>query len=376
MAADTDADGVLSPSARYHEGVAAHRWEADPAQLSALAELDRIHQALCARAAGADSLVLRLKSLLGNGEAGEAPPGLYLWGSVGRGKTFLMDLFVAGLPPGLALRRHFHRFMAGIHDSLRELGHRRDPLPEVAAGMAAQARVLCLDEFIVDDIGDAMILSALLQSLFERGVTLVTTSNTAPPDLYRDGLQRTRFLPAIALIERHCRVLELASAHDWRLRALNQAPIYQTPPGAEAERALARIFADYARGEVAEGGSLQVNGRAIAVRRRADNLAWFDFDALCDGPRGVADYIDLARRYPAVMISNVPPFGPDNHDPAKRFVRLVDEFYDRRVKLVLSAAAPIIDLYEGDRLRAEFARTESRLIEMQSEDYLALPHRP
>lgn len=370
----SEGEATRPPSVRYAEGVAAQRWQDDAAQHAALTELDRLQQTLCDRAHDDTRLLDRLKSLLGNDDP--PPQGLYLWGRVGRGKTFLMDLFAASLPPGLALRRHFHRFMREVHEQLRQLGQRSDPLNDVAADIAARARVLCLDEFIVEDIGDAMLLAGLLKALFERGVALVTTSNTTPANLYRDGLQRARFLPAIAQIETHCHVLELASSHDWRLRALEQAPIYQTPPGAAAERALARIFVDYAQGDTIENGQLMINDRAIDVRRRADNIVWFDFDALCDGPRAVADYIELARRYPAVVVTKVPPFTPDSHDPAKRFIHLVDEFYDRHVKLVLSAATPIIDLYEGDRLRAEFARTESRLIEMQSEDYLALPHRP
>ncbi|HET8898074.1 MAG TPA: cell division protein ZapE, partial [Rhodanobacteraceae bacterium] len=216
--------------------------------------------------------------------------------------------------------------------------------------------------------------AGLLEALFAQGVALVTTGNTAPASLYRDGLQRARFLPAIALIEARCRVLELVSAHDWRRRALQQAPIYQTPLGGAAEQALARIFADYAHGPLIDGGHIDVEGRPIAVKRRADNIAWFDFDALCDGPRAVADYLEIARRYPAVMISNVPQFSPDSDDPAKRFVRLVDAFYDQRVKLIVSAATTAVELYDGEKLRAEFARTASRLIEMMSRDYLDLPH--
>jgi len=198
---------LLAPSARYAEGVAAHRWESDPAQLALLAELDRMHAALCAEPVGDGGLFGRLKSLLGN-ELPPGVPGLYLWGSVGRGKTFLMDLFAASLPHGVVLRRHFHRFMGEVHDRLRALGERQSPLVEVAAGIAERCRVLCLDEFLVNDIGDAMILANLLDALFERGVSLVTTSNTAPSNLYRDGLQRARFLPAIALIEQHCHVVE------------------------------------------------------------------------------------------------------------------------------------------------------------------------
>ncbi len=362
-----------APSARYQEGVAAHRWTSDPAQLAVLPELDRMHAALCATVEGNGSLFGRLKSLLG-AEERAAVPGLYLWGSVGRGKTFLMDLFAASLPHGVALRRHFHRFMGEVHEQLRDLGERQDPLIEVAANIATRCRVLCLDEFLVNDIGDAMILANLFEALFARGVTLVTTSNTAPANLYKDGLQRARFLPAIAAIEAQCHVVEMISAHDWRLRALTHAPVYHTPPGAEAERALARIFSSQAQGDIVVGEMI-INDRSIPVRKRADNILWFDFTALCEGPRAVADYIALAKAGPAIIISNVPQFTIYSEDPAKRFVQLVDEFYDRHVKLILSAAAPITDLYDGERLRAEFGRTESRLIEMQSEEYLALPHR-
>jgi cell division protein ZapE len=365
----------LLPSARYQEGVAAHRWTADPAQLAVLPEFDRMQAALCAGTESSNGLFGRLKSLLG-AEEREAVPGLYLWGSVGRGKTFLMDLFAASLPHGVALRRHFHRFMGEVHESLREWGDRQNPLVDVAAGIAARCRVLCLDEFLVSDIGDAMILANLFDALFARGVTLVTTSNTAPVNLYKDGLQRARFLPAIAAIEAHCHVVEMISAHDWRLRALTHAPVYHTPPGAEAERELARIFSSQAQGEIIEGGALTINDRPIPIRKRADNILWFDFAALCDGPRAVADYIALAKAGPAVIISNVPQFTVYSEDPAKRFIQLVDEFYDRHVKLILSAAAPITELYDGERVRAEFGRTESRLIEMQSQEYLNLPHRP
>lgn len=365
----------IAPSARYHEGIAAHRWESDPAQLAVLPEFDRMHAALCATpASNGSGLFGRLKFLLGN-ETREAVPGLYLWGSVGRGKTFLMDLFVASLPHNVALRRHYHRFMGEVHERLRELGERQDPLLEVADGLAARCRVLCLDEFLVNDIGDAMILGTLLDALFARGVSLVTTSNTQPANLYKDGLQRARFLPAIALIEKNCRVVEMISSRDWRLRALPQAPVYFTPPSVEAERSLSRIFTTQAQGEVIEGGEIIINDRPIPVRKRAENIFWFDFDALCEGPRAVADYIALANAGPAVIVANVPQFSIYTDDAARRFVLLVDEFYDRHVKLILSAAAPITDLYDGERLRAEFGRTESRLIEMQSEEYLASEHR-
>jgi cell division protein ZapE len=364
-----------TPGERYRDGIAGHRWESDPAQLAVIAEFDRLHAALCAPEPGNNGLFGRLRNMLGN-EPRKSVPGLYLWGSVGRGKTFLMDLFVSSLSPGLALRRHFHRFMLEVHATLRELGDQQNPLDEVAGRLAAKCRVLCLDEFLVSDIGDAMILAGLLDGLFARGVSLVTTSNTAPMGLYKDGLQRARFLPAIAAIEKHCVVHEMVSPRDWRLRALSQASVYLVPPGLEAERSLTRIFAGQAQGAIVEDGTIHLQGRDVHVRKRADNIVWFDFAALCEGPRAVADYIELAKAYPMVIISNVPQFTVYTENEAKRFVLLVDEFYDRHVKLVLSAAAPITELYDGSKVRAEFGRTESRLIEMQSEDYLGRNHKP
>jgi cell division protein ZapE len=350
--------------------VADGRWQDDPAQHAALEVFDRLRAALLAPEPG---MLARLRARL----AGPAQPlrGLYLWGAVGRGKTMLMDQFVASLPSGSALRVHFHRFMLDVHAKLRGLGGVRDPLPRVAAGIAARTRVLCLDEFMVTDIGDAMILYGLLHALAECGVTLVTTSNTPPGDLYRDGLQRERFLPAISLLEERCEVLELASPRDWRLRALTRAPVYLTPDNAHAEAALGHLFPELAQASIRHDVELPINGRAFRARGVGTQAAWFDFAALCDGPYGSADYIELARTYPAILVSGLPQFTPFNEDAAQRFVHLVDELYDRRVKLVVAAQVPVVELYDGKRLRGEFARIESRLIEMQSREYLAEAHR-
>ncbi|MEJ2479468.1 MAG: cell division protein ZapE [Acidihalobacter sp.] len=346
----------------------------DPAQRSALRELERIHHALERPNVPRPGLGRRLRALWR--QPPPVPPlGLYLWGGVGRGKTLLLDLFVEALPAGVALRLHFHHFMREVHAQMRELGIRPDPLPLVADGIAARTRVLCLDEFLVNDIGDAMILAGLLDALFARGVALVTTSNTPPQELYRDGLQRARFLPAIALLERHCRVWELASEHDWRLRGLRQRPVYQTPAGPQADAALAAIFEAQAQGEVVEGGDLLINGREVETRRRAERVVWFDFQPLCVGPRAASDYIELANRYHTVLISDVPRLDAGQDASAKRFVHMVDEFYDRNVKLALSAETSLDGLYAGTRLRAEFGRTVSRLMEMQSEEYLGREHR-
>lgn len=361
--------GSLLPSAAYAAGVAEGRWQPDPAQAEALHELDRIQARLGARPPGP---LARLRARL-------APPsavqGLYLWGGVGRGKTFLTDLLFDHVPLRRKQRWHFHRFMGHVHARLAALGHRPDPLAEVAGKLADEARLLVLDEFFVSDIGDAMILGRLLEHLFGRGTTLVTTSNTVPAELYRDGLQRARFLPAIALLERHCRVLKLDSPTDYRLRQLTQAPVYRHPLGEAAEAALAETWARLAADCPREAGPLQILGRHLPVKAMAEGLVWFDFATLCEGPRAVADYIEIARDFHTIFVSGVPAFDGGNDDPARRFVHLVDEFYDRHVNLVLSADAAPTDLYRGHRLRHEFERTASRLIEMQSVAYLAMEHR-
>ena len=359
-----------APSAAYAAGVAAGRWQADAAQQAVLPELDRIRgQAIEAEV---DTLRERVLAALGRQRG---PRGLYLWGGVGRGKTLLLDLLHESMPAHLTLRLHFHRFMGRVHAELAKLKGQRDPLQAVARRFA-ETPLLCLDEFFVQDIGDAMILAEFLRHLRRAGGTLATTSNIAPRELYRDGLQRAKFQPAIAWLERHCVVHHLASATDYRLRALTAAPTYRHPDDDAAEAALAALFARVAPGRLRPEPSMVVNGREIALRRRADGVAWFEFAALCEGPRAVSDYIEIARSYNTVLVSGVPRFTVLSDDAARRFVNLVDEFYDRNVNLVVSAAAPVRELYGGERLRAEFGRTESRLIEMQSEEYLARPHRP
>ena len=361
--------GHLTPSGLYDRGVADGRWENDAAQRAALETLDRMYAALVA----VDHAPL-WKRIFGVQTRREVR-GLYLWGSVGRGKTFLVDLFFQSLPFPAKLRLHFHRFMGRVHAELAKLQGRSDPLRDVAAHFAAQARVFCLDEFFVTDIGDAMILAGLLRYLFERGVVLVTTSNIVPGELYRDGLQRAKFLPAIELLEQHCDIVQLLTAQDYRLRALTAAGVYFTPLGDAAERAMHKCFEHLAPGSRRAEPAIAINGRDIPVKLRADGVIWFAFDALCEGPRAVADYIELAQSFNTVLISGVPQFIASSDDAARRFVNLVDEFYDHGVNLVLSAATPVTQLYCAERLRREFARTESRLIEMQSAEYLTREHR-
>lgn len=363
-------------TAAYELALATHGYLADPAQKRAVTHLEALLARLTAAHAPAAGWAARLHGLFGRRVTRQPVRGLYLWGGVGRGKTFLMDLFHEALPFAARRRSHFHRFMHDVHAELRALGGVEAPLERVADGIAADARVLCFDELYVADIADAMLLGGLFAALFDRGVTLVATSNVPPAGLYRDGLQRARFLPAIALLERHTEVLEVDGGSDYRLRELERAPLYVSTQAYDAESRLRQRFTAIAgTGGVAED-TVQINDRPIPVRQRSEDVAWFAFDALCEGPRGQADYIEIARCYHTVIVSGVPVFDATREDAARRFIALVDEAYDRGVKLVVSADAPPAELYRGERLAFEFRRTASRLTEMQSHDYLARPHRP
>ena len=363
------------PSRRYAEGVARGDWLHDPAQLEALRELDRIHAALLEPAPQPGAF-----ARLFGAQAPPAPRGLYLWGGVGRGKTFLIDLFFDGLPLREKRRTHFHRFMREVHQRLRDHAGQRDPLAAIAREWRDSLRVLVLDEFFVSDIGDAMLLGRLLEHLFAEGVVLVTSSNAAPPDLYKDGLQRARFLPAIALIEQRCTVVHLDSDHDYRLRALTRSPVYRAPLDAQSDAWLGERWHALGGDHMFAGSrhvdaGIVIDGRRIPVRARGKGLCWFDFAALCEGPRGNADYIEIAREFHTVLVGGIPRLDAERDDAARRFVHLVDELYDRHVKLVCTADAEPVGLYAGERLVAAFERTASRLVEMRSAEYLALEHR-
>ena len=336
--------------------------------------LEQLRRALERVARDERSLGHRLRARLGRTPRGTVR-GAYLWGGVGRGKTFLMDLFHASLAVP-ARRTHFHRFMQEVHGRLRELRELPDPLPRVAGDVAAECRVLCFDELYVTDVADAMILAGLFGALVDAGVTLVITSNAAPQDLYRDGLQRQRFMPAIALIERCTEVINVDAGTDYRLRQLERAPLYISTRAHDADRLLAQRFEAIAGDAGESGGSLEIEGREIPVRQRHAGVVWFDFEAICAGPRSQADYIEIARGFHTVVISGVPRFDAARDDEARRFISLVDEFYDRGVKLVASAEGPPASLYQGERLAFEFQRTASRLTEMQSHAYLERAHRP
>jgi cell division protein ZapE len=363
--------GIISVREAYTASLVSHGHEEDPAQVEIVRRLDDLQQRLLRSRAAAG-----LARLLPWQSKGRETPvkGLYLWGSVGRGKTFLMDLFYDTLPIDSKQRIHFHRMLRDVHERMASLGDIEDPLDRIGADIARSTRVLCFDEFFVSDIGDAMILGRLLESLFAHGVTLVATSNTPPDELYKDGLQRERFVPAIRSLVEHTDVVEIGGDTDYRLRLLSQAGTYLTPDDDSARTRLEHLFRESASSQIAENVPLSINGREIRARRCAKGIAWFDFADICDGPRSQNDYIEIARWYPTVIVSGVPRLDSGQENQARRFISLIDEFYDRRVKLLLSAAVPADQLYDGERLSFEFDRTVSRLVEMQSTDYLALPH--
>ena len=360
---------MSSPRERYAAAVATGRLRPDPGQARAVEAFDALHRALAA-APGRPSPRRYFRRRT------EAVPGLYLWGGVGRGKTLLMDDFFDGLEGVSKRRTHYYRFMGSVHAELTRLRTERveDPLGVVAADWSAAVRLLCLDEFHVRDIADAMLLGRLLKGLFERDVVLVTTSNVAPERLYEGGLQRERFLPAIAQLESRLRVLELAGSEDHRLRALERADVYHAPLGPIAAARIEACFETLVRNGRAEDGPLMVLGRPIETVRRAEGIAWFEFSQLCDGPRGAADYIEIARCFHTVLLSGVPIIAGRDRDRARRFISLVDELYDRQVNLVVSAAAPPAELYPHGPDAFEFRRTRSRLEEMRTRDYLHRAH--
>jgi cell division protein ZapE len=285
-----------------------------------------------------------------------------------------MDLFFETLEITAKKRIHFHRMLRDVHNRLARRGDIEDPLDQIADDIAADTRVLCFDEFFVSDIADAMILGRLLEGLFKRGVTLVATSNSAPDDLYKDGLQRQQFLPAIEAIKQHTKVTEMDAGVDYRLRLLQQAGTFLSPDTDTTRDKLQHYFDESASSEIKINCQLEINGRDIHARARAKGIVWFDFNDICDGPRSQNDYIEIARWYPTVIVSGVPQLSSTLENQARRFIALVDEFYDRRVKLIVSADETIDNLYTGKRLAFEFDRTVSRLVEMQSTEYLAAPH--
>jgi cell division protein ZapE len=362
------------PLAAYRARVGKGELKVDAAQSAAAARLDALHHALAGLRKGAGGW----RERLGLARPAEAPRGLYLYGTVGRGKSLLMDLFFAGAPVAAKRRVHFHAFMLEVHARLHKWRQRapaeregKDPIPPLASKLAEEARLLCFDEFQVTNIADAMILGRLFGALFDRGVTVVATSNTAPDDLYRGGLQRERFLPSIELIKSRLDVMELGGSEDYRRGLIRGMRVYHTPLGPEARTALDAAFARLTGDAPGAPEEVVVLGRTVVVPRAAKGVAKMSFAALCETAMGAADYLALAQRFHTLVLDGVRAIGADERDVARRFVNLIDALYENRTKLICAAAAAPEALHPAGDHAAEFRRTASRLNEMQSEAYLA-----
>ena len=352
----------------YEGLLAARNFRADSAQRAAAERLQRLYYDLLSFKVGRRSTLRRLFA------SPAVPRGVYFWGGVGRGKSFLMDCFFDAVPYRRKRRIHFHAFMHGVHQQLNELKGENDPLLRLAERIATEVRLLCFDEFHVSDIADAMILGRLLEALFARGGVFVMTSNSAPDRLYPNGLQRDHFLPTIALIKSRLDVLEIDAGVDYRLRTLEQVEIFHYPADTAAELKMAEYFAAMADGEGMQGGSIEILGREIPTQRRGNGVIWFDFKTLCGGPRSQNDYLELARGYHTVLLSAIPRMSASMSSEARRFTWLVDIFYDHKVKLIATADCGPDGLYTQGTQASEFFRTASRLTEMRSREYLGLPH--
>ncbi|MDO6706424.1 cell division protein ZapE [Photobacterium sp. 1_MG-2023] len=365
----------MTPEQRYQDDLKKPGFLPDAAQAMAVSHLEDLYHRMLAPQPAPEKPSFMDRLFKRQVQADVVPVrGLYFWGGVGRGKTYLVDTFFECLPTERKMRMHFHRFMHRVHKEMQTLSHQTDPLEIVADRFKQETDIICFDEFFVSDITDAMILGTLFQALFRRGITLVATSNIPPNDLYRNGLQRARFLPAIDLINTHCDVVNVDSGVDYRLRTLEQAEIYHWPLDGSAAENMHRYFLQLSMDPRREGGGILINDRPIATCHEADGVVHFTFDALCRGARSQADYMEIARMYHSVLLSGVPVLTEKDDDAARRFIAMVDEFYERHVKLIISAEVSMDQLYQSGRLSFEFKRCCSRLIEMQSHEYLARPH--
>ncbi len=363
--------GVAGPLARYRAAVEHGEIAADAMQAEVAERLDRLHVALSGYEPSANPLNWRALLRIERRRT-VVPRGLYIYGNVGRGKSMIMDLFFAGAPVKFKRRVHFHAFMAEIHQRLhaRRQTKDTDPLAHVAAEVAQGTWLLCFDEFVVNDIADAMVLGRLFEALFEQGVVVVATSNFAPDDLYKDGLQRDRFAPFIELLKERLDVVTLNGPRDYRLARLAGRPVYYSPLGADATHELDRAWDDLTDGASGTAESVTVLGRSVPVPRAAKGVARFGFDDLCDKPLAASDYLALAKHYHTLLIDNVPLLDPAAHNSARRFITLIDALYEAKTRLFMTLAAAPDQLYTAGQGAFEFTRTVSRLMEMQSADYL------
>ncbi|POP45540.1 cell division protein ZapE [Superficieibacter electus] len=368
-----------SPISRYQQALKEGSHQPDDVQREAVSRLDAIYQQLAARTEPATprgGLFGKIGKLLGKQDSVVIPParGLYMWGGVGRGKTWLMDLFYQSLPGERKQRLHFHRFMLRVHEELTQLQGESDPLEVVADRFKAETDVLCFDEFFVSDITDAMLLGGLMKALFARGITLVATSNIPPDELYRNGLQRARFLPAIEAIKEHCDVMNVDAGIDYRLRTLTQAHLWLSPLNSETQQQMDTLWLALAGAKRSHAPELEINHRPFPTLGVENQTLAASFTTLCVDARSQHDYIALSRLFHTVLLFDMPVITPLMESEARRFIALVDEFYERHVKLVVSAERPLAEIYQGNVLQFEFRRCLSRLQEMQSEEYLRLEH--
>lgn len=365
----------MTPLAKYKSDIASGGFQSDSAQLNAVEHLQRIFDEFAAL----DGKTVKrpwYKKLSKRNNKVKGIRGVYFWGGVGRGKTYLMDTFYECLPIDKKMRVHFHRFMHRVHQELTQLKGVENPLIQIAETLSQEAKIICFDEFFVSDITDAMLLGGLFEQLFARGITLVATSNIPPEQLYLNGLQRARFLPTIALIKANNEIVNVDSGIDYRLRTLQNAEIYHHPLDEQADENLNRYFDQLAVEPKRDNVEISVMDRILQVRREADGVAFFEFSVLCESNRSQVDYIEISRCYNTILLANVKEMGVETDDTARRFIALVDEFYERHVKLIISAELPMEALYKGGILSFEFKRCLSRLQEMQSTEYLAKAHLP
>ena len=358
---------ATSPLEKYTQAIESGQFMPDEAQAQAVQELDRVWTELFTRYKSTKTAFRRFRRQT-------SPKGVYMWGGVGRGKTWLMDQFYDSIPFRRKTRLHFHHFMQQVHKELNKLSGQRNPLELVADQIYKNAVVICFDEFFVSNVTDAMILSDLFQKLFERGVTLVATSNIAPEGLYKNGIHRDRFLPTIALVQQHCAVLNVDAGVDYRLRVLKQAQLFKHPLTDDAHAWMNERFQALTHTQMPCNTPIIINSRVVETLGHTEDVLWCEFSELCFKPRSPADFIEIANIYNTVLVSNVPHLTDFLSEGTRRFIYLVDEFYDRGVKLLLTSEDSIVELYQGERLAFEIERTRSRLLEMQSDEYLHSEH--